>query len=148
MRPGKKRKHLVTVHSTSMHEWQTMSCKLKRQKVTVNNHLDGTNVTVRAKPPEDRDGDGSQQVIEEDESLVRADQEACLDVKPAGELCCAACSFWGNHTKLVLSACRLHLSLDLASLLEAKLTGREVDHVLDYMSKRDYRDHPKVRILK
>ena len=146
-----KRKCLISTHSQSMVEWQHMHCRLKRQKVTIITHTDGVNVTQIAKPPQDEDSQGSVcKDEEEEETLVRSNQQSCVSVKPSNSLACEACMFWANNARLVTSACHLHLNLDLTNLLEARLTGKDTDEeaALAIMKQRDYNDHPKIRILK
>ena len=118
---------------------------MKYQKVTLTTHTGCINLTLQAKAP----GESADKVCkDEEDSLVRSNSQACLEVKPSDELACEACLAMANNPRVIMSACKLHLILDLASLLEARLTDTNENFVLDYMHKRDYRAHAKTRMVK
>ena len=144
LRHGGKKLSLASIFSPSLLEWQNMQCRFKNQKFTITPHKDNENVTMHAKRPENevtRDGDKV--------STDLRDPEVCLAVKPANQLCCEVCLQWANVPRLVVGACRLHLHLDLAALVEARLSSNAVEEkeILESMNGRDYTKHSKVRLL-
>ena len=140
---GVKRKCLASTHSPSVAEWQLMRCRRKRQKFQVEVHSNVKDVTIQAKPPKPLEGE--QPIVEMDIDEGK-DPEICHEVKPANRLACQACLGWANNARFIAGACRLHALLDLACLLEARLTSpQEEQQILDYMMDCDYMQHAKVR---